>query len=86
MRTIKRFIIPVLLTMLVMTQILCLIQSIVIRNWFAVGGFFNAVIGFIVITGFYWAYTLTSLTDCKKDLLPTEETMKHRRNKNGKKD
>lgn len=86
MRIIQKLIIPILLTILTILQFVCLIEGIVVVNWFGVIGYLNATLGFIVITTFSWWVSIGMIKMEREDLQPTKTTMKYRRKKNGKKD
>lgn len=86
MRTIRKLIIPILLTILTITQFICLIEGIVVINWFGVIGYLNATLGFATITVFSWWVSIGMIKMEREDLQPTKTTMKYRRKKNGKKD
>lgn len=84
MRIIQKLIIPILLTILTILQFVCLIEGIVVANWFGVIGYLNATLGFIVITTFSWWVSIGMIKMEREDLQPTKTTMKYRRKKNGK--
>lgn len=84
MRTIRKLIIPILLTILTILQFVCLVEGIVVVNWFGVIGYLNATLGFIVITTFSWWVSVGMIKMEREDLQPTKTTMKYRRKKNGK--
>lgn len=84
MRIIQKLIIPILLTILTILQFVCLIEGIVVVNWFGVIGYLNATLGFIVITTFSWWVSIGMIKMEREDLQPTKTTMKYRRKKNGK--
>lgn len=86
MRTIRKLIIPILLTILTITQFICLTEGIVIINLFGVIGYLNATLGFADITVCSWWVSIGMIERERKNLQPTKTTMKYRRKKNGKKD
>lgn len=51
---IDKLIIPILLTILTVTQFFALIKGVVAVNWYGVIGYLNAIVGFIVITVYCW--------------------------------
>lgn len=83
MRIIQKLIIPILLTILTILQFVCLIEGIVVVNWFGVIGYLNATLGFTVITTFSWWVSIGMIKMEREDLQPTKTTMKYRRKKNG---
>ena len=85
MKTVRKLIIPILLTILTALQFVCLVKGIVVINWFGVAGYLNAIVGFSVITACSWWVSIGIIKMDKENLQPTKETMKYRRLKNGKK-
>lgn len=86
MKTIRKFIIPVLLTILMAIQFVCLVKGIIFLNWLGVCGYLNSIIGIGFITAFSWGVGLGFVKIRRVDLQPTKETKKYRRRKNGKED
>lgn len=86
MKTTRKIIIPILLTILTTLQFVCMVKGIVVVNWFGVIGYLNATLGFSVITVFSWWGCIGIIKMEREDLQPTKTTMKYRRKKNGKKD
>ena len=85
MKTVRKLIIPILLTILTALQFVCLVEGIVVANWFGITGYLNAIVGFSVITACSWWVSIGIIKKDKENLQPTKETMKYRRLKNGKK-
>lgn len=85
MKTVRKLIIPILLTILTALQFVCLVKGIVVINWLGVAGYLNAIVGFSVITACSWWVSIGIIKMDKENLQPTKETMKYRRLKNGKK-
>lgn len=85
MKTVRKLIIPILLTILTVLQFVCLVKGIVVINWLGVAGYLNAIVGFSVITACSWWVSIGIIKMDKENLQPTKETMKYRRLKNGKK-
>lgn len=85
MKTVRKLIIPILLTILTALQFVCLVKGIVVINWLGVAGYLNAIVGFSVITACSWWVSIGIIRMDKENLQPTKETMKYRRLKNGKK-
>ena len=79
-----RYLIPVLFTLLTVLQCVCMRKGIVTINWLGIVGYINAVVGFGAITGISWWLCINMSQMEKDNLLPTKETMKHRRRKNDK--
>ena len=85
MKTVRKLIIPILLTILTALQFVCLVKGIVVINWLGVAGYLNAIVGFSVITACSWWVSIGIIKMDKENLQPTKETMKYRRLKNDKK-
>lgn len=85
MKTVRKLIIPILLTILTALQFVCLVKGIIVINWLGVAGYLNAIVGFSVITACSWWVSIGIIKMDKENLQPTKETMKYRRLKNGKK-
>lgn len=85
MKTVRKLIIPILLTILTVLQFVCLVKGIVVMNWLGVAGYLNAIVGFSGITACSWWVSIGIIKMDKENLQPTKETMKYRRLKNGKK-
>lgn len=81
MKTITKLIIPILLTVLLIMQFVCMITGIAAENLLGVLGYINAIIGFAAITAFSWWLCIGFIKMDKEDLQPTKKTMKYRRKK-----
>ena len=84
MKTIVKLIIPILLTVLLIMQFVCMIEGIAAENLLGVFGYINAIIGFAVITAFSWWLCIGFIKMDKEDLQPTKKTITNKRKKNDK--
>lgn len=87
MKTIRKLIIPVLLTILMVIQFVCLVEGVIFLNWLGVCGYLNSIIGIGFMTAFSWGVGLGFIRIRRVDLQPTKETKEVKgENRNGKKD